>query len=488
MQTTRLLKIVGGIHTGAEMPLSHGRYRIGRSQECDIVLHDELVTDTHLELVVEEGSTIARSLSTLPFYVNGNECPAGDKGVVITQKDVVELGTTFFSVGNIGAEWLVNEIVPHANVKTKSWLEIQATLLTDAWGSAKNRVNQTLEKIKTHPVISLALAIVRPKVDDDLKPTSDTPLALPSEQSAVDSNASGFASQDDKLASMSFKQKALTTTVALLALITIAFPLFSSLFSEDPYIELSAYLDEHNFTRVNVETDNHRIVLKGYIKSTSRKLNLLKFAQRKRIDTVDRLYVDETIRKKVAALKEAKKLDGLRVNYSGSGVATATGYVGSLSDWEHFRVSVLRDVAGMVALTNADVKDVAYRKAKLQEIIDNNGMRGSIYVKRGEDATLIVSGMLPPNQIREWNASITSFRKMYGSSPRIISKVENPLDIISLDIKELQLGEIKFIVTEDGTRYFEGAYIPGGFLVKNISSNYVNLEKDGVIAKFPVGA
>ena len=484
-----LLKIVGGIHTGAEMPLQKGRYRIGRSLDCAITLQDELVADEHIELTCVDGKVMAKAISGSVFYVNGQQAPTEEESaVVIDQADIVEIGTSFFSIGEMGKSWAPVEVIPHSATRKLSFLESLAHDITEKFDQLKNQVQVIISDLKS---LSYFKRLTK-KVG--LLPESATLLEGPRAPQqktgeSDDQNMLVAISEDSEQQAVSPWQKRLAVLASFGATLIISYPLLLKLVpKESDYALVSELIEENNYDSVVLEQLEDEIALTGYVQNYGDKKTIVKFLRKKKISADVNIFTDTTIKKKLEDIRDIMGLDALQLNYEGSGSAEVTGYVAQLDDWQSFRETALDDIPGLIDLQNSGIRNLSFRKSKLQEIIDSNGLEGSIKVAEGRNSSLVVSGMLPPNQIKQWSRSIKDFRAEYGDKPEIISRVKNPIEAIDLSIKELQLGDIKFIVTRDGTRYFEGAFIPGGFLVKSIDSDYVKLEKDGIIANYPVGA
>ncbi|HVJ69777.1 MAG TPA: hypothetical protein VM510_17500, partial [Caulifigura sp.] len=59
---------------------------------------------------------------------------------------------------------------------------------------------------------------------------------------------------------------------------------------------------------------------------------------------------------------------------------------------------------------------------------------------------------------------------------------------VTLAIRSITIGQSKALVLESGERVFEGATLPGGYVVKSISADSVVLERMGETSVVSVGA
>lgn len=94
-----VIKIIGGAMKGTEIPLKSQTQTIGRSNEADIVFHDNLVSRVHCRLSWEEGKWFLEDLeSTNGTWMVGQRV-AGK--ALIPPKTPVRIGNTLFELFNI---------------------------------------------------------------------------------------------------------------------------------------------------------------------------------------------------------------------------------------------------------------------------------------------------------------------------------------------------------------------------------------------------
>lgn len=89
-----LLRILSGIHAGAQMPLTDGGWVIGRDDSCDIILQDDTLAARHANLAVKEGSVKAQAM-------DGRV--TDDTGAELTDQDL--LPGTAYRLGAVRFAW-----------------------------------------------------------------------------------------------------------------------------------------------------------------------------------------------------------------------------------------------------------------------------------------------------------------------------------------------------------------------------------------------
>ncbi|MEI6413244.1 MAG: type III secretion system inner membrane ring subunit SctD [Pseudomonadota bacterium] len=95
-----LLKILSGVHVGAEVELGLGEYPIGRDEACELVLLDRDIAPRHAILTLAEGTATLRALDG---QLTGQTTPTDPITVIWFQ--VFSLGSVHLVLGPANAPW-----------------------------------------------------------------------------------------------------------------------------------------------------------------------------------------------------------------------------------------------------------------------------------------------------------------------------------------------------------------------------------------------
>jgi type III secretion system YscD/HrpQ family protein len=98
-----LLKILSGIHEGAEVELHPGQYVLGSDDECDIVLGDDGIEPEHMVLSYKPSGQISVAAETGQFYIDGNPAEKGETGLDLHK--IVSIGKIHWAVVEQGDGW-----------------------------------------------------------------------------------------------------------------------------------------------------------------------------------------------------------------------------------------------------------------------------------------------------------------------------------------------------------------------------------------------
>ncbi len=98
-----LLRVIAGLQRGAEMPLNPGTYLIGSGDDCDIVVTDDLVAETHFDLDVSENALAVRSRDAAVAV--GDVLLQPGEEATVAAPFAVALGQSALGVGASGTDW-----------------------------------------------------------------------------------------------------------------------------------------------------------------------------------------------------------------------------------------------------------------------------------------------------------------------------------------------------------------------------------------------
>jgi type III secretion system YscD/HrpQ family protein len=97
-----ILKVLSGVHLGAEVELTGEALTIGRDPTCDIILEDRLLAEKHLEITRQEAQVQMRVLA-LPAALDGKSLETGTYSV--PPYIVFTIGSTHLAYGGRDTAW-----------------------------------------------------------------------------------------------------------------------------------------------------------------------------------------------------------------------------------------------------------------------------------------------------------------------------------------------------------------------------------------------
>lgn len=106
---------------------------------------------------------------------------------------------------------------------------------------------------------------------------------------------------------------------------------------------------------------------------------------------------------------------------------------------------------------------------------------GSLKVK-ASDRRVAVSGSLTTREAESWAAAQRWFDDTFAGRIVLTATVaigEARALPTALRLQAIWFGERPYVITEDGLRYFPGAFLDNGWIIQEIAENRVVLAKDG---------
>jgi hypothetical protein len=101
---------------------------------------------------------------------------------------------------------------------------------------------------------------------------------------------------------------------------------------------------------------------------------------------------------------------------------------------------------------------------------------------RAVDGRLAVAGKVSQQEAVDWAAIQQWFDQAYGSRIVLTTEISSPGEprtMPALPLQAIWYGEHPYIVTADGERYFQGAVLDNGWIIRDIGEDRLLLAKDG---------
>jgi hypothetical protein len=97
------------------------------------------------------------------------------------------------------------------------------------------------------------------------------------------------------------------------------------------------------------------------------------------------------------------------------------------------------------------------------------------------DGRLAVSGKLTKRQVLDWAAIQQWFDRTYGSRIVLTANVtdDDGHAMPTLQLQAIWYGDHPYIITAEGERYYQGAVLDNGWIIREISADRLLLARDG---------
>ena len=427
LDARRVLKMFSGPSMGAEIALDAGRYLVGRDISNDLILNDRMVAPVHLQIRIAADGVHVKPLA-MPVYVDGKEIPARE--TPLRDYQVVTLGTTHFALGPVDATW---------------------------------------------PVIGL------PRI---LQVTSSENLAAG--ESAEES--SRMRRQGRVLLARHPWLKWLLAGWGLLVLLLLLSTFGGSGGSDDPAVtreRLEAVIADTGLDgRVTISrSSDGNFSISGYLDNEADRVRLERALAEQGIDVPVAIWNRYNLAESAQSILMAVGIRNVTVwpdRGRTPGELVVSGYYDDAANWKRALAMLREDIPGISSIDDHAVSSVDSRAQALRELVVAHGLEEKVKV-RVVDGTLIVEGdLLTEEDQRKWEALSGEYRKRFLDDPQFFQKARKEKKKLYIPLRSISIGDdISYIVTRDGRKYTEGAYIGEGFVLQRILSDRLLLERDG---------
>lgn len=427
-----VLKLLSGLHSGAEARLMRGRYTIGTAEDCDIIVGDAGAPH-HAVLTVD-----AQRVEIAPL-----EGPVDDgRGAAITGPTALEafrpvrLGGVFLAVAPTGQRWptIALPTAPAMRPETPRPAPTETLRSPGARGSAAP------------------------------KPPLRPPSAAP---------RSGLAVR-------ALSGAALVVVAVGLVLTLVGFgPQEAAVTpTPDPVQTVQALIAERGLAeRLKARRMGERtIAISGYMELSGQRRELMDMLGGKSIEIVDRIVAEDVLLGQAQRQLDAAGTKLTAVNLGQGrialrGFADSEGAVGATGE------SLRETVPGIRSVTNQTVSAEALVE-ELDEQLRRRGLGNRIALSR-EGKVIVATGAPEPTELAAWDGARTEFLQRRGDLIEVRAAFNQRADRTPLQVKAVISGPIPFVVTVDGRRVYPGEDVGGGYRLSEIRAGDVVLTRNG---------
>ena len=422
-----VVKVLSGVNEGATADLQDASgVVIGKSIGCDIIFNGANVADRHV--VVElEGGRIRLTPLAQPVYIDGRD--VGSNEIILKPNQLVNIGVVDFTIAEKNQPW------PDYDANTKKLVS----------GSRSHAKNSTISTIGTD---------------------------IGSESSLLGNPWLWIAAVVMLLANIHYLTQQYGGIPGLLGLTKSTDQKISELIRVDKYPGLYVKRINNNLTQIE-----------GYVSTKAQKDLLEKDISEYREKTISHIFVDtelEANAQKIAASLGEKDITFTTMEH---GRLKASGLTDNRSKWLSIKENIRGDVQGVKSINDDEVRNLREIYAVLERMISNEKFSKRIDLTLNA-GTITVKGKLTTEEKNRWFELKNKFmsNSFYPFTFREILRA--PDADIKLSIRSVSIGEIPFVVSKEGNKYFTGSHVGSGYYIKSINDDHIILKNNNIV--FPV--
>ena len=447
------MKILSGVHVGAEVTLDEEEAVIGSGGDCDFVLEDHGLAGRHISLLPTEPGvrlTVLDAGSTV--YVDGQRV---DGSVLLNAFQVVSMGGLSLAVGRAGHPW---------------------------------------------PQIDLPSI----PADEGSEPAPDAAAAdadSPCEEAAPEGDSTSTREDDAEEAverpnRLSVVMVAAAAACAIAGVVWLLSPKQPERRHDDPARsarEIGDIASRYGaVVQVNAgENPDAPIAVTGNIATEKDLRGFLDELAGSGVRAAVHLVSTEQLIEYVNAILEQSlnrdgrnKVEALPVTHA-PGELVITGYVEREASLSEARALLARDVKATRRLTYR-VETRADRLAVLQQRLDGLQLGNRVYIQQLDDGVGLFGPVRSGGELARIRRLADDFNAEFDSRPPLrLDGTDSFLGVstVDFDVRAVVLGQRIHVIAQDGASYGEGSKVPGDFVVRTITERYMILERPAKIGQ-----
>ena len=451
------LKVLSGVHAGAEARLADEEATIGSNDDCDLVLDDAEFGEHHISLNVRDAD-LRLSVAELdkPVFINGRQV---ENSAEIEPYQVVSIGVSSFALGPADQEW------------------------PDITVGLPQRSDQHGSTDQAHPDDTPEGRSNRSKVNGAKTRVDGNRVAQPG-KSALKIRPSMLSAVSASLV--------LLTSIGVIWLLMPTQTVQTRASPAAASDRMLAIAKRHGAV-IDVQSegeDGTRFSLTGSIDTAQGRQRFLAELASTGIHATANITSSEELARGIFPILDQTLNSNRRNNVvvrpveNAPGTLLITGYVESDADLLSTKAMLKRDANEHVRL-RYDIQTKPDRLKILRRRLDELGLVHELQVQHLEDA-ISLYGPAPLNgKMADLIELTKNFNEEFESRPMLrLTGNDRYLgqSTIELDIRAVVLGDRVHVVMHDGESYAEGSTLDNGYRIKRIDQNYILLEKPHPLA------
>ena len=447
------MKILAGVHAGAEVTLSDEEATLGRDDDCDFVLEDAGLADRHIRLHAGTDLRMTVLDGSIPVRVDGRPV---EGSIELEPYQVVTVGGLALALGPADREWPSIDVPASPSPESGSARE-----------DAAAREEPAEESVEASPA------------------TEDPPAMDTGESDRTPEKAGRASSRRVRTAGM-----VVAALLVVAAAIWLLAPRQVQPEHGDPK-ETAGRIEEiasRYGAVVHVEAGaagDGPIEVTGHVDTTQNRLKLLDELAKASVHATVHIVSTEETAEAVATLldrtlnADRRNLVAVRPMENSPGELTVHGYVERESSLSEIRSIIERDVKEHTAL-HYEVQTRANRLSILRRRLDDLGLGTGIRIQELAEGVGLFGPVRTAAELNRITALVKDFNDEFDSRPMLrLSGTDSFLgeSTIDLDVRAVVLGDNIHVILHDGESYRAGSRVSDDYVVKTITERYMVLER-----------
>ncbi len=417
-----VVKVLSGVNEGATADLQDtSGVVIGKSVGCDIIFNGANVADRHVAVELDRGKIRLTPLAQ-PVYIDGRD--VGSHEIILQPNQLVNIGVVDFTIAEKNQPW------PSYDTTTKK-------LTADSSSHGTRAVDSRFGKasILGNPWLWLAAVVML-------------------------------------LGNIHYLTQQYGGIPGLLG------------FTETAGQKISAIIRVDKYPGLYIKRGNNGITqVKGYVSTTVDKALVVEEMSEFKGKIVSHIFVDTELEDNARKIARSLGEDEITFTTLEHGRLKAKGLTDSRSKWLSIKENIRSDVQGVISINDDDVRNLHEMYVVLEKkmVAEKFAKRIDLNLNKG---TIVVKGRLTKEEQVRWLQLKEEFLENSSYPFRFREIFRTPDADIKLSIRSVSVGEIPFVVSKEGNKYFKGSHVGSEYYIESINDDHILLKNNNIV--FPV--
>ena len=234
------------------------------------------------------------------------------------------------------------------------------------------------------------------------------------------------------------------------------------------------------------------VLISGYVPDNSTREQLQTALENAGVPYSFRAVVMNDMRASAAAVLEQHNFQHMSVELDTTpGSLVLSGYAADAEEAERVRNTLMEEVHGLRFLAD-QVEYQATRIKALRTLLKEKGLGQTVELLETPDKVILRGRLNDVTQGYKLKDVVQTFRNKYKNRPQLHIDASLPsTDIASMQpllaIRSISLGQVPYVILQNGEKYLRGAKLPNGYILENISLEYLTLRLGDERMKYFIG-
>lgn len=219
-------------------------------------------------------------------------------------------------------------------------------------------------------------------------------------------------------------------------------------------------------------------LITGYVDTRAQKQRLVNKIRRLDRTVRYKIWADTDIENNAGLIASTFKERNLKFT-SDRGKLDVQGFVSTQESWDNVKQNIERDMDGITSINDANIKTFESQLKQLRNTKNQEAFAERLKLELNE-GSILATGELIDQEMDVWNRIHTSFSRKNENLIPVVSKISNPRTNINLKIRSVSVGDVPFLVSKDGKKYFKGSTLADGYTVERIEVDRIIIKHKNI--------